>query len=125
MAKWEQTTGEIVESRVGVYYSSEGDEMGRPFIRWTYIVNGRRYYGELPDMGYYRAKALVSKYPKGRRVEVHYNPTKPEESVVKGLEGFVNLGSRSSPFFLLISLLLMLLLLLPLILIFFVGSPAN
>ena len=123
MAKWEQTTGEIVESRVGVYYSSEGDDMDRPFIRWTYTVNGRRYYGELPDMGYYRAKALVSKYPKGRRVEVRYNPAKPEESVVKGLEGITNLGRRSP----LLLVIILLVTLLPLILIFFAlsGGPAS
>jgi hypothetical protein len=124
VAKWEQTTGKIVESRVGVYYSSEGDDMGRPFIRWTYIVNGRRYYGELPEIGYYHSEELVSKYPKGRRVEVHYNPTKPEESVVKGLEMFVN---RRSSLRLVTFLLLLLLMLLPMILIFFTlsGSPAS
>ncbi|MCS6836615.1 MAG: DUF3592 domain-containing protein [Anaerolineae bacterium] len=92
MAKWETTTGKIVKSEVGVYVSSEGDNMDQPIIHWAYRVNGVNYRGEMPEMGYYRAKQLVAKYPVGMEVEVRYNTANPEISVVKGLEGLIGLG---------------------------------
>lgn len=96
MAKWETTIGEITKSDVGLYVDSEGDTMDQPIIHWAYHVNGRRYAGQMPEMGYYRAKQIVAKYPVGKQVEVRYNPSKPEESVVKGLEGVIGFGRTAA-----------------------------
>ncbi|XWX02988.1 DUF3592 domain-containing protein [Aggregatilineales bacterium SYSU G02658] len=94
MPKWEKTIGQITRSEVGVHISSEGDNMDRPIIHWAYKVNGRRYEGQLGDIGYFRAKQLVAKYPVGKQVEVSYNPEKPQISTVAGLEWITNAGRR-------------------------------
>lgn len=91
MAKWMSTTGKITRSEV----DSEGDKMDRPIIHWAYRVNGRRYEGQMPEMGYSSAEEIVAAYPVGKLVEVRYNPAKPEESVVKGLEGLIRVGRNT------------------------------
>ncbi len=50
--------------------------------------------GQLDDIGYFRAKQLVAKYPVGQQVEMSYNPEKPQMSTVAGLEWLTNAGRR-------------------------------
>ncbi len=90
MPKWKQTTGEITRSEVGLYLPEEGETLKRPVIRWTYEVDGKRYEGESPNVGITWVQEVVDKYPVGQRVTVRYNPDRPEQSTVEGLDDAVH-----------------------------------
>lgn len=59
-------------------------------VEYTYIVNGQNYHknnktditGSIPGYTKGEALKLLSMFPKGKKISVYYNPTKPEVSVL-------------------------------------------
>jgi hypothetical protein len=83
MPEWKHTTGEITHSEVGLL---EGETLERPVIRWTYEVDGKRYEGKSPEnVGIAWTQQVLDKFPVGQRVTVRYNPNRPEQSTIEGL----------------------------------------
>ena len=82
--QWLATPGIIDQSEAGPPKGRGGCEH---ILLYTYSVSGRAYAGTrktLHDRHYSRdtIDAVVAKYPIGMRVEVHYDPARPEESVL-------------------------------------------
>lgn len=85
-------TGTITSSEVES--SSDGDGTTyRPLIKYSYVVNDKRYegnryrYGQM-GTGDRSAYRIVALFPVGKQVEVHHSPSDPADAVLHvGLEG--------------------------------------
>jgi len=86
---WTTTQGVIEISDV---YAAPGAEGGqwRPFVSYSYAVNGRPIYSTRIALGKPRLEssreavlAYLTRYPVGSRVTVHYDPTQITQSVLE------------------------------------------
>lgn len=84
--------GTITSSEVETNSDGEGTTY-RPSIKYTYVVNNKRYeedryrYGQMSS-GDHSAHRIVASYPVGRQVEVYHAPNNPADAVLHaGLEG--------------------------------------
>ena len=97
-SRWPSTQGEIISSKSSAktvithhatYDENEDKTEKRNFARITYryTVNGKQFtcdrisIGE--DMGNNDVRGKLERYPKGRMVEVFYNPEKPGKAVLE------------------------------------------
>jgi len=97
-ATWPTTEGKIVDSKVVVHEETRTDDDGdeststvyRPNIRFSYSVNGLAYTADTWK-GRMRvstgapkySEGVVARYPVGRAVTVHYDPTQPDFAVLE------------------------------------------
>ncbi len=86
LKKWPVTTGVIVSSKV------VGKRAFRPDIKYKYTINNKSYsdttFLHVPGFGgrsnrLDAAEKIVQGFPPGTSVTVHYNPTNPQQSVLK------------------------------------------
>jgi hypothetical protein len=81
--RWPKVKGMVIE---GFDFSISGALT----FSYQYTVNGRMYSGKRPffassykKLGREKTDELISKYAEGREIDVHYNPSKPEMSVLE------------------------------------------
>jgi hypothetical protein len=71
----------------------------KPLIIYTYTINDKSYSGNTRTFGEAAlgnpslAQLVVSEYPLGESIKIHYNPTNPEESVIEAGFSYYNLGA--------------------------------
>jgi hypothetical protein len=94
-SSWPVTEGTITSSQVESWGSGAHDPIDyRPAITYQYQVGGKTYNGSQISSGatfyggvnvdeYEQANAIVSNYPVGSIVEVHYNPNNPNNAVLE------------------------------------------
>lgn len=87
--------GQVVSSEVESQRSSGGGGVGRgrtvhrAKISYTYTIGGQTYsgdrvrYAEWSSSSSGHAQSLVQRYPPGAPISVHYNPARPEVSVIE------------------------------------------
>ncbi|MDH3217219.1 MAG: DUF3592 domain-containing protein [Candidatus Krumholzibacteria bacterium] len=95
-ATWPAAYGKIVTSQV-TKKSHQSRRNGRQRttvtywanLSYRYDVDGLRYTSDTVSFGEYgsddpeHARDVVHRYPEGKEVEVHYNPTDPEVAVLE------------------------------------------
>lgn len=93
---WPVVSGTVVESRVRDHHNSDNTTVYQVDVRYEYTIEDIRYTGNqvsLSDINYVnlkKAKAVVSRYPVGQTVEVHYDPVYPGRAVLEtGVKGSV------------------------------------
>jgi hypothetical protein len=87
---WPTTSGRIVSAGVEEISYSDGEgTLFKPNITYAYEVNGRRYKGGRMTVAFplssnisFVSKRTLAKYPLKTKVDVHYNPKWPAESVL-------------------------------------------
>lgn len=93
-------TGSVVAASEWTMRSRSGTRhrtVYTPQIQYEYAAGGRTYSGDRVSFGQSGssgsqgfAQQVVDRYPLGREVSVHYNPSAPDESVLEaGLPGVV------------------------------------
>jgi hypothetical protein len=85
---WPTTEGTVVDSGVMAGRSSKGGRTYSARVRYTYAVGGTTYDNDTiqfgsPGTDQSTADATVAEHPVGKRVNVHYNPHKPAQAVLK------------------------------------------
>lgn len=83
--EWPTTTGKIIESRI------VGDKAIAPYVVYSYDVEGAPYLGT-SDLGtpafgnkskrLNEAETLISEYPVGKEILVHFNAADPQQSFI-------------------------------------------
>lgn len=86
---WTRIEGEIIQSEVQSRDAGDGDRIYDPIVAYRYKVNLAEYTSSVItesaplSVGTQRyAKKLVEKYQVNTKVDVYYNPDKPEEAVL-------------------------------------------
>ena len=95
-SSWPKVQGQVVESDVERERSRSGTGRNRRTkttykanVFYDYSVNGTKYSSHKVSFGEYsssspgHARRIVNRYPKGKTVEVHYNPEKPQVAVLE------------------------------------------
>jgi len=91
---WPETEGIVLYSEVNSHVS-DGSTMYKPIVKYTYSVNGKEFtsskysYGEYSSSDSDFAYEIVDLYPKGKKVSVYYNPSKPYKAVLETGVGFM------------------------------------
>jgi hypothetical protein len=92
---WPTTSGEIVQSYVSTYKDIYGNRTYLGKIKYLYSIKhhisaGESFTGERVGIDPYppfddrhRAKASLDQYPKGKNVDVYYNPNHPQRSILE------------------------------------------
>jgi Protein of unknown function (DUF3592) len=89
---WKKAEGNINYS--GIEKSTSTDKHKRvyrkPIIKYTYIANNRNYQGDTIYWGDDKSSSqvsytddVISRYPKNKRITVHYDPMNPQRSVLE------------------------------------------
>jgi hypothetical protein len=97
--KWSKAKGKVVVSEMdeghrwvgGQFFYNVVTEQFRPRVGYEYNVENKTYKGKrvriaeftFKDDGGVWANKVVVDYPKGKEVEVSYNPDRPKESVLE------------------------------------------
>jgi hypothetical protein len=94
MKRWPVAKGRVLTSKVEEYKSGGGAKtrmtLFRPVVTYEYEVEGKRFRGDriaqspgmnagVPDA----AEQTARRYASGSTVEVHFNPKRPDESVLE------------------------------------------
>jgi hypothetical protein len=90
---WLSTTGVIEETWVEREERTDADgeteDYFKPYVRYSYTVNGSVYSSQRIDFGSQRshntssgAEKFLTKYPVGAEVDVYYDPAAPREAVL-------------------------------------------
>ncbi len=87
---WPTTVGTITVSKVETSTDDDGTTY-RPLVKFSYQVNGQSWTGDTVFFGggkisfsnYRYANKIVNKYPVTTRVNVFYNPSKPNIAVIE------------------------------------------
>jgi len=89
-AGWPATEGSITHARIRVDDRGETSESYHPEITYDYSVLGSPYQGSRTVIGATKsyssrrkAEAFLESFPIGKHVTVHYNPQKPDQSVLE------------------------------------------
>lgn len=91
--KWPSTSGVVTSSEVATYKTKVGDRFMAK-VAYDYNVRDTSYVGDQLRFGNYagaraRAEADAARYKVGTPVEVHYDPAKPQTSVLEpGADAF-------------------------------------
>ena len=91
---WPTVQGEILSSSVGESMEMSSKGRGRPRydgnVTYSYSVNDQSFQNDRVCFGYQKdlasyenANQIRSKYPKGKKVKIYYDPNNPEESVLQ------------------------------------------
>lgn len=104
---WPVASGEVLSSKV----ISSG-KSGKPEVKYTYTVNGRKYNGSQifiglgpmgGGIGISSPHEYVYKYPKGKQIKVYYDPKDPKQSVLEpGVNRVITLILLTGIFFLIL-----------------------
>ncbi|MGS0725048.1 DUF3592 domain-containing protein [Shewanella sp. 0m-11] len=70
---------------------SSADSHYEVAIEYFYAVDGKIYHksnktditGAIPGYSLEEAEALVTEFPRGKKIQVHYNPSNPDTAVIK------------------------------------------
>jgi hypothetical protein len=83
----------VLESKIAVNDSDDGTTYGAD-VSYEFVVNDRKYKGdkvtisEVSTSSRSRAKKIVDRYPKRKKIPVFYDPSDPEKNVLEpGLSG--------------------------------------
>jgi hypothetical protein len=95
---WPTSAGVIVRSEIEAHNSADSDSGSKTTeavqyakIAYQYEVGGQKHKGTRISLSSAsnNAQQIVSRYPKGKSVQVYYNPDKPKQAVlVPGGDGF-------------------------------------
>ena len=79
---WPTTKGLITSSKIETASSEIG---AMPDVIYSYTVEGIKYTGRNISFtkGHTKPKKVIMQYPEGSEVNVYYNPSKPEDSVLE------------------------------------------
>jgi hypothetical protein len=78
---WPTTDGHVLFSRITAGTDSVGNHQSE--VRYEYVLEGQRYVGSASRVaGLDEARALMRAYPAGSDVPVHYDPGRPERSLL-------------------------------------------
>jgi hypothetical protein len=86
---WPTAKGVIIESRVERKRSESGKSKSYARIQYQYSLNGSKHTSKRVQFAVFGSRSgdtahrLVSKYPKGSEVDVHYDPNKPARAVLE------------------------------------------
>jgi hypothetical protein len=85
---YRKTTGTIVKSQVKKVENQISYEAYYPLVEYEYQVNGKTYRSNRIfltnlESDYNTIKKIVDKYPEGKKIDIYYNPFKPEDSLLK------------------------------------------
>ena len=88
---WPTIPGTVLDTEVREFVSRSSGVTTRtyePIIHYQYILMGKPYEGKRLSFGSLRmkddqAEEIVSRYAAGSSVTVHYDPNKPEKSVLE------------------------------------------
>ncbi|MBB4036331.1 hypothetical protein GGR21_002233 [Dysgonomonas hofstadii] len=87
---WDSVEGTVCESKIDKYITTDPEVSYKAVIRYSYTVDGKEYtstrifFGDILREGFsFKSKRLIKKYFRGMTVDVHYNPSNPEESVLQ------------------------------------------
>lgn len=92
--RWPEADGVIRKAKVVRSRNSEGDEMARQELEYTYSVGGRRYRGTRVRFGLPRRLSSTNQpsplFRRGERVAVFHSSSRPAVSVLtRGVSPFV------------------------------------
>lgn len=99
-SSWPVVTGVIQSAQLQVNQPIRKQDFSTKIaaVQYTYSVGGQTYtsdrvsFGDYGSSGAGRADKLLRRYPSGASASVHYNPQRPEESVLEtGSTWFMNL----------------------------------
>jgi hypothetical protein len=86
---WPVTPGTISESKIE-HGNVHGIPTSHPHIRYHYVANGLPFENDTIAFGLVRgslswgyAKRKIDKFPKGQIVDVHYDPSRPEDACLE------------------------------------------
>ncbi len=86
MATWQISRGKMLISEVEEYLDSEGGRMYRPYVRYSYDVNGRKYTSDNAYRIAYgtASRREITRFVKDHRagsvVKVYYDVRNPERA---------------------------------------------
>lgn len=89
---WPVIPGAILMTDIVRHEDTDSDGIGsvsfEPLVEYQYSLMGQSYTGKRIAFGanrfnYKKALEIVSRYPVGAQVNVHYNPEKPKEAVLE------------------------------------------
>ncbi len=85
---WPYVTGQVINSYVGESSDDDGTTYSAE-IQYTYVVSVRQYtgtrvsHGDISTSNSADAEKIIARYPEGQAVEVFYDPTDPQQSVLQ------------------------------------------
>lgn len=86
---WPKAQGVITDSRVHSSRDSDGAMSYQPDVVYEYSIQNRSYknqtikFGENSYSNHSDAEYYVTRYPKGKKVSVSYDPKRPDKSVLE------------------------------------------
>jgi hypothetical protein len=86
---WPTTAGSIVSSQVTSEVNDDGTRMYGAEVRYRYTVDGSAHESSRISFGWMgssiqsQAQARVDRHPVGKKVRVHYDPSRPGEAVLE------------------------------------------
>jgi hypothetical protein len=89
---WPVIPGAVLRTDVVRHEDTDSDGIAsvsfEPLVEYQYSLMGQAYTGKRIAFGanrynYKKALEIVSRYPVGEQVNVHYNPEKPREAVLE------------------------------------------
>jgi hypothetical protein len=88
--KWPKTTGIVIESELARSQDDKGSEMYSPRVNVKYNVNGNEYQTsqinispQYSTSNSSSVRNIITKYSKGKNVDVYYNDIVPTEAVLE------------------------------------------
>lgn len=88
--KWSKTTGIVIESELARSQDDKGSEMYSPRVNVKYNVNGNEYQTsqinispQYSTSNSSSVRNIITKYSKGKNVDVYYNDIVPTEAVLE------------------------------------------
>ena len=88
--KWPKTTGIVIESELARSQDDKGSEMYSPRVNVKYNVNGNEYQTsqinispQYSTSNLTSVRNIITKYSKGKNVDVYYNEIVPTEAVLE------------------------------------------
>ncbi|UIE37053.1 DUF3592 domain-containing protein [Leptodesmis sichuanensis] len=87
--RWSTTEGIIISSEIQEHKKDEDSTTYFANVHYKYTVGEKPYTSDQVSFGQYgsgdpeHARSIVSRYPAGQKVIVHFNPTHPDQSVLE------------------------------------------
>ncbi|MCX7759923.1 MAG: DUF3592 domain-containing protein [Hydrogenothermaceae bacterium] len=85
---WKKTEGVILESLPKRVENITRYQTYEPFIEYVYYVNNKEFKSSRVFITDFQSdintvQKILSEFPKGKKVEIYYNPFNPSESILK------------------------------------------
>jgi len=78
---WPSVPGEVTFS--GMITDATDRETFYPSVTYGYVVNGQKFQSSQVGFSGIKSKKILTKYPKGSRVDVFFDPSKPSTAVLE------------------------------------------